>query len=66
MQLVTNPKVNHPEPGSLQVVCNQGNHSMLKQVTDMYVYCSSHDEDLCKGTMPLSVVYSTYRTSQPL
>ena len=37
---------------------------------DMYENCSSHDKDLCEGTMPLSVVYSTYlmpkQTSQPL
>ena len=32
MQLVSNPKVNHPEPQSLQVVCNQGNHSLLSQI----------------------------------
>ena len=51
MQLVCNPKVNHPEPLSLQSVCNQGKHSLwLKQVTDKYEYCSSHDKDLCKGT----------------
>jgi len=41
----------------------------LKQVTDRYEYCSSHDKDLCKGTMSF-VVYSTYlmpkQTSQPL
>ena len=70
MQLVSNPKVNHPEPLSLQVVCNQGNHSLwLKQVTDMHEYYSSQDKDLCEGTMPF-VVYSTYlmpkQTSQPL
>jgi len=43
-QVASNPKVNHPEPLSLQVVCNQGNHLLLwlKQVTDMYEYCSSH------------------------
>ena len=56
MQLVSNPKVNQPEPLSLQVVCNQGKHSLwLKQVTDMYEYYSSHD----KGTVPF-VVYNTY------
>jgi len=66
MQLVSNPKVNHPEPLSLQVGCNQGNHSLcLKQVIDMYECCSSHDKDLCEGTMPF-VVCSTYLTSQPL
>jgi len=68
MQLVSNHKVNHQEPPSLQVVCNQGNHSLwLKQVR--YEYCSSHDKDLWEGTMPF-VVYSTYlmpkQTSQPL
>jgi len=65
MQLVSNPKVNHPESLSLQVVCK---HSLwLKQVTDMYEYYSSQDKDLCEGTMPI-VVYSTnlMQTSQPL
>ena len=68
MQLVSNPKVNHPEPLSLQVVCN---HSLwLEQVTDnMYEYYGSQDKDLCEGTMPF-IVYSTYlmpkQTSQPL
>ena len=48
MQLVSNPKVNHPEPLSLQVVCNQGNHSLwFKQVRYVWVL------DLCKGTIPL-------------
>jgi len=64
MQLVSN--VNHPEPPSLQVVCN--NSLWLKQVTDMYEYYSSQDKDLCEGTMPF--VVSTYlmpkQTSQPL
>jgi len=45
MKLVSNPKVNLPEPLSLKVVCKQGNHSLwLKQVTDRYEYCSSHDK----------------------
>jgi len=70
MQLISSPKLYHPEPLSLQVVYNQGNHSLWsKQVTDMYECCSSHDKDLCEGTMPF-VVYSTYlmpkQTSQPL
>jgi len=30
MQLVSNPKVNLSEPLSLQFVCNQGNHSVVK------------------------------------
>lgn len=70
MQLVSNPKVNLPELLSLLVVCNQGNHSLyvVKHVTDRYEYCSSHDKDVCKGTM-LFVVHSTYlmpkQTSQP-
>jgi len=39
MQLVSDPKVNHQEPLSLQVVCNQDNHSLwLKQVTDRLVW----------------------------
>jgi len=63
MQLVSNPKVNYPEPLFLQVVCN---HSLF---TDMHEYYSSQDKDLCEGTMPF-VVYSTYlmpkQTSQPL
>ena len=69
MQLVSNPKVNHPEPLPLRFVCIQDNSLWLKQVTDRYEYCSSHDKDLCKGTMSF-VVYSTYlmpkQTSQPL
>ena len=47
MQLVSNPKVNHPEPLSLQVVCN---HSLW--LKDMYEYYSSHDKDLCRDQCP--------------
>ena len=41
MQLVSHPKVNLSEPLSLQVVCNQGNHSST------VVHMTR------KGTMPL-------------
>jgi len=65
MQLVSNPKVNHQEPLSLQFVCNQGNHSLwLKQVTDMYDYCSSQ---YCSWVVPWtkSFILNNYINKHP-
>ena len=40
---------------SLQFVCHVTivTTMWLKQVTNRYEYSSSHDKDLCKGTMPI-------------
>ena len=70
VQLVSNPKINHPELLSLQVVCNQGNHSLQLNRSQIGMSTAVHMTRIFASEKYPFVVYSTYlmpkQTSQPL
>jgi len=66
MQVVSNLIVNHPEPLSLQVVCNQGNHSLwLKQVKICIWVLQFTRQGSLRGNNALCCVYCSLAKKGP-